>query len=341
MTTLRTASEHAPELLQYTYDAMRMQAASGQSTFLIPPSSPNFQPLIDMLQRQAIQIGMLASPATLRATRIEGETAETQTFPVGTAVISTRQPLGGLIQTLLEKSPTFTKGFIEAQRQRTEADEPTEFYDLTSWSMPLAMDVDAFVAGPVSADVRPFQRQAATPFHPAAYGYLIDGNDPNLYRAAGQMLSDSVRFSVSEDSVTVGDRSFARGTVIVLKGNNKPEADTTLAHIARDLNVTVFPLESGWTGGTAFGSQRIHFVKDPKVALVGGQGVGATSYGMIWHTLDIDTPIPHSNLSIDSLRNTDLSHYNVMIFPDGTGYSDRLGKSGIAKYGSSPSWPTW
>jgi len=332
MTTLRTTSEHAADLLQYTYDAMRMQAASGQNTFLVPPTSPNFQPLLDLLQRQSIQIGMLSAPVTLRATRVDAETAASQTFPAGTAVISTKQPLGGLVQTLLEKSPTFSKGFLEAQRQRTEADEPNEFYDLTSWSLPLAMDVDAFVtAGAVAADVRPFQRQTAPSFHPAAYGYLIDGNDPNIYRAAGQMLADAVRFNISEDPVTVGDRSFARGTIIILKGNNKAEADATLARIARDLNITVFPLESGWTGGTAFGSERIHYIRDPKIALVGGQGVGATSYGMLWHTLDVDTPIPHSNLTLDSLRNVDLSHYNVLILPDGNGYSDRLGKSGIGK----------
>src|SRR4029077_506190 len=108
MTTLRTASEHAPELLQYTYDATRAQATSGQNTFLILPTSPNFQPLIELLQRQSIQIGMLGSPATVRATRIDSDSAESPTFPAGTAVISTKQPLGGLVQTLLERNPTFT-----------------------------------------------------------------------------------------------------------------------------------------------------------------------------------------------------------------------------------------
>src|SRR5207237_7381151 len=101
------------------------------------PTSTNFQPLVDLLQRQSIHVGMLSSPATVRATRIDGETAESVTFPSGTAVIATKQPLGGLVQTLLEKSPTFTKGFIEAQRQRTEADEPDEFYDLTAMSLHL------------------------------------------------------------------------------------------------------------------------------------------------------------------------------------------------------------
>src|SRR5207253_861866 len=93
MTTLRTASEHAADLLQYTYDATRSQSSSGQNTYLILPTSPNFQPLIELLQRQSIQIGMLASPATLRATRIDGDGAETQTFPAGTAVVSSTETI--------------------------------------------------------------------------------------------------------------------------------------------------------------------------------------------------------------------------------------------------------
>ena len=332
MSTLRTAAAHAEELLLYTYNGTRAQATGGQNTFLVPPTSPNFQPLIDLLQRQNIQIGTLTSPITLKAARVDNDASESQTFPAGTAVISTRQPLGGLAQTLLERTPAFTKGFVEAQRQKTEADEPNDFYDMTSWSLPLAMDVETFVVNSaINAEVRPYQKPAAAAFRSAAYGYLIDGNDPNIYRAAGQMLASNVRFNVSEDPVTVADRTFARGTIIILKGGNKPDLDTTLAGLGRDLNLNLFPLESGWMGGTAFGSERIHFIRDPKIALVGGAGVGATSYGMLWHTLDIDTPVPHSNLSSESLRSVDLSHYNVLILPDGGGYSDRLGKSGIAK----------
>jgi hypothetical protein len=51
---------------------------------------------------------------------------------------------------------------------------------------------------------------------------------------------------------------------------------------------------------------------------------------MLWHTLDVDTPIPHTVLWLDTLRNLDLSKYNVIILPDGN-YTDRLGKSGADK----------
>src|SRR6202022_1256752 len=103
MSTLRTTAAHAEELLLYTYNGTRQQATSGQSTFLIPPTSPNFQPLIEMLQRQATQVGMLTAPATNKPNRVDNGAAESLTFPSGTAVISSRQPLGGLIQTLLER----------------------------------------------------------------------------------------------------------------------------------------------------------------------------------------------------------------------------------------------
>ena len=54
MATLRTASENREGLLQYTYEMMRKQVASGQNTYLILPNAPNFRPLVEMLQRQQI-----------------------------------------------------------------------------------------------------------------------------------------------------------------------------------------------------------------------------------------------------------------------------------------------
>lgn len=330
MTTVRTASAHAADLIRFTYDALHANVAGAQgNTFLIPPAA-NVQPLMDMLQRQHIEVGVLGAPLTARATRIDADAAESRTFPAGTIVISTRQPLGGLVQTLLEKNPTFSPGYLEEQRMKAKADEENDFYDLTSWSLPLATNVDAYVtSAPTTADIRPYVAPAAAAFRPAAYGYAISGDDPNLYRAEGEMLRANIKFSVSDEVMPAGDRTLARGTIVVLKGNNAKDVDTALQRVVRDTSIDVVPLESGWMGGKAFGSESIHFVREPKIALVGGAGVGPTSYGMLWHTLDIDTPVPHSNLALDAFRSADLSRYNVLVFPDGNGYADRIGKRGI------------
>jgi len=318
MATLKTAAANHEALIRYTFDAVQTQLAAAKHTYLVLAGSPNFEPMLDLLQKQSIQVGVLTSPLSVKATRVDAEAAETRTFPAGTAIITTKQPLGGLAQTLLEKSPTFSKGFLEEQRTKAQQDEPDDFYDLTSWSLPLAMNVETFVVTtPVAADVKPYVKSAPAAFRPASYGYLVDGLDANLYRLAGALLRNAVNFSVSDDEVSFGDRTYARGSLIVLKGNNKSDLDATLERVAREIGAGIVPLESGWTGGTAFGSERIHFVRDPKIGLVGGNGTVATSYGMLWHTLDVDTPIPHADLALESLRRIDFSHYRVLVLPDG------------------------
>ncbi|HEY2829347.1 MAG TPA: M14 metallopeptidase family protein [Thermoanaerobaculia bacterium] len=330
MTTLRTAAANREGLLRYFYDANRAEAENGKNTYFIPGGTPNFDTLIARLQGQQIRVGELRTPVTIHATAVGGASADNHTFAAGTAVVSTKQPLGRLAETLLEKSPTFSPGFLEEQQTKTHADEPDDFYDLTSWSMPLAMNVPAFVTNmPVTVDVKPYEPAAHAPFRAATYGYIVDALDPNLYRFAGRALDHHVNFSVAEHEVVMGDKTFPRGSLIILKGNNTVDVDTTLGTISRDVDIA--PIESGWTGGTALGSEDIHYVRDPKIALVGGNGISATSYGMLWHTLDIDTPIPYTNLDLASLRNVDLSHYRVLILPNGGGYANALGKPGIEK----------
>lgn len=330
MTTVRTAAANAPALLRYTYDAARAQIEAGKNTFLLVPGSPNFDALIGKLEQQNIRMEMLTAPVTLRASRVDREAVETHAFNAGTVVVNTRQPLGGLANTLLERSAALGKGFVDEQREKAVADEPDDFYDLTTWSLPLAMNVEAYVTTAPVTGTTPYRKPAPATFRAAAYGYLVDGLDPALYRLAGRLLSEKIRFSVSDDVVFAGIVTHARGSLVILEGNNAPTLEATLAKLVTDTGATLIPLDSGWTGGTAFGSERMRHVKDPKIGLVGGPGVSSNSFGMLWHTLDVDTPIPHTTLQLESLRNIGLHRYEVLIFPDGS-YSDRIGKSGLEK----------
>lgn len=330
ITTVRTAAAHREELLRYTYDAARAQIDGGKNVFLILPGSPNFDTLIGLLQKQDVKIEMLGTATTVKATRIDRDVTEAHAFPAGTAVVNTRQPLGALANTLLEKAPAFSKGFVEQQRAKAEADEPDEFYDLTTWSLPLAMNVEAWVTTTPVAGTTSLQKTAASPFRSASYGYLVDALDPNVYKFAGRLLQDEVRFSVVDSDIAAGDRPFARGTMVILKGNNDKNLDAKLLAAAGATGVNIVPLDSGWMGGgIAFGSEKIRYVKNPKIGLIGGPGTDATSFGMLWHTLDVDTPIPHTVLSTESLGSIDLHDYEVLVFPDGYSYASRLGKRGV------------
>jgi hypothetical protein len=330
MATVRTAAQNREPLLRYMHRAARAQIDNGKNTYLIAPGSPNFTPLIELLTKNGVRVDMLGAPAVIRAARIDRDITESRTFPAGTAVVSTRQPAGGLANTLLEKSPAFSKGFIEAQRARAEADEEDEFYDITVWSLPLAMNVEAWSTTAPVAGTTAYSTAAPAAFRVASYGYVIDGNEPNIYRFAGRLLAEGVNFNVVDSQLPVGERTFARGSLIVLKGSNEQTVDGRVSALARETGVTVVPLGSGWMGGTGFGSEKIRYVRDPKIGLVGGPGSDATSFGMLWHTLDVDTPVPHATLTAESLRNLDLAEYRVLVFPDGS-YADRLTKRGVDK----------
>ncbi|HUP49172.1 MAG TPA: M14 metallopeptidase family protein [Thermoanaerobaculia bacterium] len=331
MTTLATAAEHREALLRYTHAAMRVHLDSGRNTFLILPGSPNFQRLIDTLQKQGIRVAMTGGPSTVRATRLDRDAVETRTFPAGTAVVTTRQPLGGLVQTLLERNAELAKSFLEEQRSKTEADEPDDFYDLTTWSMPLAMNVETYVTTTaVPGQLLPWSERPRGGFAPAGYGYLVSGLDPGVYRFAGRLVKEGVRFSVAHGELPFGEETHPRGSLVILKANNPPMIDETLGTIAAETGARVVPLESGWIGATTFGSEKVRFVREPKIAILGGPGTSPTSYGMLWHTLDIDTPIPHTALSLDAFAGADLSKYNVLVLPDGN-YTDRIRKREVDK----------
>ncbi|MGZ8867378.1 MAG: M14 family zinc carboxypeptidase, partial [Thermoanaerobaculia bacterium] len=330
MTTVATAAEHRDALLQYTYGSMRVHLDGPRITYLVLPGSPNYTTLVETLMRQGIRVGMLGAPVTIRATRLDREAQESRSFPAGTAVISTRQPLGGLVQTLLERDAELQTAFLDEQRSKAEADEPDDFYDLTTWSMPLAMNVETYVTpAAIPGQLVSWTPPQVTAFVPASYGYLVSGLDPHVYRFAGRLVKQGVRFSVAHGDLSFGEQTHPRGSIIILKGNN-PDIDQALPAIARETGVSIVPLESGWIGGTTFGSEKIRFVRPPKIALLGGPGTASTSYGMLWHTLDIDTPIPHTTLSLEAFGSADLQKYNVIVLPDGN-YTDRIRKREIDK----------
>lgn len=330
MTTVRTAAANREGLLLYTWNAMRAWPQQGKSSFLIAADAPNTPALVHMLQRQGIEFGQLRSPVTVKGTRVGADAAESHAFPAGTLVVSTRQRFGGLVQTLLEKSPTVAPEFLEEQRTKVEADEPDQFYDLTTWSLPLAMNVETWTVTSTNLDTVPYQEAAATPFRNAGYAWIVSGNDPNVYRFAGRLLANDIRFSVASDAVEVGPVKYARGSIVVMKGNNKQDVDASLQKIAAATGVNVIGLESGWSGGTSLGSERIQGIKKPRIALLGGAGTAATSFGELWHTLDVDTPIPHTVVGVDTLKNVDLRRYDVIVMPDGS-YDDRIGKKGTER----------
>lgn len=328
LTTVRTAAASRRALILRTYDALNEKLQGARQVYLIRDDSPHFIPAVQVLMDQGIEVGRLSSPIRLKATSVDTGTSDTRDFPTGTAVVSTKQALGGLVQSLLERSPTLTSEFVEEQRKKIQADETDDFYDITAWSMPLSYALNAFTIGAeATLKVSPWSvPEIDAKVRTARFGYLIDGLDPRVYAAAARLISDSIRFGVSETGFTQEGTSFHRGTLVIQRNNNPEGLETRLAAIAVSSGARITSVDSGWPGSLALGSSRIRHVRDPKIALVGGDGTAPTSFGMLWFALDQETGIPHSVIPLSRLSSLDLSQYRVLIFPDGSGYDDHLSK---------------
>lgn len=330
MATLRTAAASRRELILHVWESLDRQIRTDETTFLIPPGSPSLPAAIDLLRRQDIEIRMLRAPRSFTTTRVSDGLRATRELPAGTIVVSTRQPGGAIVRTLFERTPAIDPEFIELQREKVESDEPDEFYDITAWSVPVAFNLPTYAlegAVPADASVTFEPEPAPTPPAAARFAWIVDGREPDIYRFIGEMLAREIRFSVIDAEHREGGRAFARGSLLIQKQNNAPAIRETLAAIAAVVPVDVVAVDSGWSGGLSFGSEKVVYVRDPKIAIVGGAGTASTSYGDVWHTFDQTTRIPYTALTLDRLDSADLSKFRVLILPDGTGYGSEIGKA--------------
>jgi hypothetical protein len=334
MGTLATAATNRRALLVHTRDTVERQIAQPETTYLVKSGSRGLQETAALLRKQRIEFSALAKPRSVGAASVLGGARKEQEFPAGTLVVSTRQPHGAIVRTLFEKSPAIDPKFIEEQRERVQADEPDQFYDITAWSLPVAFGVDAFaLEGRIPAEALapvPAPHAAEEP-QPARFGWVVDARDPELYRLIGELLRGEIRFSVVSDDLEHGRRKFARGSVLIQRYNNDEDVLARLGAAVEAAPATLAALDSAWSGGLALGSGKVVNVRDPQIAIVGGTGTTSTAYGHTWHAFDQVTRIPYTSLALDRLASTDLSKYRVLILPDGGGYANLLGKRGLER----------
>ena len=330
MTTVRTAAAHRNDLLMHAYGALAAEIDRHKATYIVPADEPNLLPIAQLMQTHGAAMGQLRANARLRATSVLTGKSEMRDFAAGSLVIPTNQPLGGLVQSLLEKSPKLEENFITEQRARVAADEPTEFYDITAWALPLAMNARVYaVDGKV--DAAPFDAVVSTPpIPPARFAYLVDPMQPDFYLFIGRLLRSGVKFSVSEAELGASPR-LARGALIIERARNGATLDTLLGNAAAGTSIRLRGVDTAWSEGPALGSTKIAYVQDPKIAVVGGNGVEANSFGMLWHTLDIETEMPHTVIPVRKLASADLNQFRVVVIPElDTDLADELGKDGVA-----------
>src|ERR1044072_4225565 len=83
-------------------------------------------------------------------------------------------------------------------------------------------------------------------------------------------------------------------------------------------NVPPYAVQTGFMeAGSDFGSDDVHFIKTPKVALLTGRNVSHFAAGEAWCFFDKELNYPVTQLMAEDIEDLDLQQYNVIIMPDG------------------------
>lgn len=301
--TLRTAAAGKTALLTDFAQGQRT-AGQGEADFLLVPGDDptRVEALVAHLRRQGIEVERASSGFGARATAYPGFPARGQ-FAAGTYRVRARQPRGRLAVTLLQP----------------ETELKAEYsYDVSAWSLPYAYGVAAYRASagagsgwtPVPA---PADGVSSVRAQPGGYGWLVAPGG-----AAGgpviRFLAAGGRASVVTRESTFGGRRWPAGTWFIPARAN----DTVQARLTRaGLGGLAVPVATGMAeSGIDLGSENVAQAKLPRVAVIGGEGVSATSFGGHWFYLEQELGLPFDAVQAQELSSLDLSSYDVLVLPE-------------------------
>lgn len=264
--------------------------------------------LVEMLLRHQIEIFNLKQDVTFNG----------QVFTKDEAyVIPTNQKQFKIIKTVFEKTFDYKDSL---------------FYDITSWTMPLALGLQyAEVKNNVSDLMG--NKIIANPTLPLlthhiknAYAYIIKWNEMFAPKVLYQLQQKGIIAKVATQQFTATinnkEEEFGYGTIVIpvsIQNKNAEALINLIDEVANNTGVEIFAVSTGLSSkGIDLGSGSLMNVKVPKVMMLVGNGTSPTDVGEIWHLLDTRFNIPVSNVDVERINNISITKYNVIIMPSGS-----------------------
>ena len=311
LSTIEIASQNAGRLLKefrkYFNDAVS-SGAGEYKTFVIKNEGKNNQrieKLAQLLDKNGIQYSAGNGAGGKGYNYFSGKE---EIFTAGNAdiVITTQQPRGALVKVLFEPKSKLSDSVT---------------YDITAWSLPYVYGVNGFASKDKVSGAGAWSNGAIINNTETDYGYIIPWNGVKTVKAIGHLMQKGILLRFSELALEINGNKFDRGAVLVLKTSNK-KFGKNLWNIVKETadadNIQLYPVSSGFVDkGVDFGSDMVHPLKAPKVALLTGDGVGSNAAGEIWHFFEQQLDYPITLINAADFGRTDWHDIDVLLMPDG------------------------
>lgn len=304
MSTIETSSKNNADLVKgfkkYFDDAVTTGVGEFKTYIITDNNTGKLRSVREFFNRNGIRYGQISG------TSMKGynySTGKEEVFTAGNALsVSAFQPKSTLIKVLFEP-------------QSKLSDSVT--YDITAWSLPYVFGVQAYaVRERVNAVAYPADKPGEI-VKAANYGYLVRYNSFEDVRFLAAAVNAGVRVRFAEKDFGYNGMKFKKGTLIILKKGNEDKLGE-LTGLFSQYHAGVTEVAGGFMeSGYDFGSEKVHLIKKPAVALVTGNGVNPNAAGEVWHLFDQQLNYPISLINAEGLSGSSLKNIDVLIMPDG------------------------
>jgi hypothetical protein len=308
---LEVAARESAQLVD-GWAAIRDEASAWPGAYAIANRDPV---LTERLRRTLCDQGIAVLRTADEATATDPHGARVS-LPAGSLLIRRGQPLGRLVQVLLDAEIPLPEDFVEAARRRLEDGGESGLFDVTAWSLPLAFGLECIE---VREDPDGAWADAGEPPPASAPPSPSGGHrlfhDP-LGTLTGRLLAAGVLVRLGGEPFTRAGRAWAAGTMLVRADENDGAAIQLADQLARDARIELAVAEGARSdSGPDLGSRAFRLLDAPRIALVGGDGIDEAGYGSVWHLLDAGAGHPVSGIAAPRLADRDLLAYDVMVIP--------------------------
>ena len=193
------------------------------------------------------------------------------------------------------------------------------FYDVSSWTLPLAfnLDYDLNFNGNYSKKVNQLKFNKNISIEKSNYAYLMEWHEYLSPNALNELLDNEVIVKVATKKFKLEGKDYDYGTILIpVQNNNHVKLNELLNDISSNCNIEINPVKTGYAEGPDLGSNNFRRLYKKNVAMLVGDGITAYDAGEIWHLLDTRFELSLTKLDIRNFNRIDLSKYTTLIVPN-------------------------
>jgi len=193
------------------------------------------------------------------------------------------------------------------------------FYDVSSWTLPLAfnLDYDLNFNGNYSKKVEQLKFNKNISIEKSNYAYLMEWHEYLSPNALNELLNNEVIVKVATKKFKLEGKDYDYGTILIpVQNNNHIDLNELLNDISSNCNIEINPVKTGYAEGPDLGSNNFRRLHKKNVAMLVGDGITAYDAGEIWHLLDTRFELSLTKLDIRNFNKIDLSKYTTLIVPN-------------------------